>query len=118
LGAIDAAKARNNAYIIGVDSDQDGLAPGKILTSMVKHVDVAVYDIAQNIKSGKQEGGKHLTLGLADQAISLTDFQYTKDIVGPDIQNKVNALQQMIINHRIVVPATREALASFKPVKV
>lgn len=77
LGAIDAARARPGAYIIGVDSDQDGLAPGKILTSMVKHVDIAVYDIAQDIKSGKLPSG-HLVLGLKDHAIGLTDFQYTK----------------------------------------
>jgi basic membrane protein A len=117
LGAIDAAKARPNAYIIGVDSDQDGLAPGKILTSMVKHVDIAVYDIAQDAKEGKLPHG-HLTLGLADHAITLTDFKYTRNLIGPDIINKINALQQMITNHDIIVPATRGALATFKPVKM
>ncbi|HVS46351.1 MAG TPA: BMP family ABC transporter substrate-binding protein [Verrucomicrobiae bacterium] len=117
LGAIDAARARPGAYIIGVDSDQDGLAPGKILTSMVKHVDIAVYDIAQDIKSGKLPSG-HLVLGLKDHAIGLTDFQYTKALIGLERVRRINSLEQAIISGRIVVPTTREALATFVPVKM
>jgi basic membrane protein A len=117
LGAIDAAKARPDAYIIGVDSDQDGLAPGKILTSMVKHVDIAVYDIAQDIKGGKLPSG-HLVLGLKDHAIGLTDFQYTKALIGVERVRRINSLEQAIISGRIVVPTTREALATFVPVKM
>src|SRR5665213_2628116 len=46
LGAIDQVKQRNDAFLIGVDSDQDGIAPGKILTSMVKRVDTGVFRVA------------------------------------------------------------------------
>jgi len=118
LGAIDAVKTRPaGTYVIGVDSDQDDLAPGKILTSMVKHVDVAVYRSAQAMKSGKPLTG-HVTLGLKDQAIGLTDFKYTKDVIGPERINRLNTIQLAIENGRIVVPYTREALATFKPVKM
>ncbi len=47
LGSIDAVKSRTGDYIIGVDSNQDDLAPGKVLTSMVKKVDVALFDVAK-----------------------------------------------------------------------
>ncbi len=118
LGAIDAVKSRPAGnYIIGVDSDQDALAPGKILTSMVKHVDIAVFRTAQAFKNGHPMSG-HVTFGLKDQAIGLTDFKYTKDIVGVEKINRLNTIQLAIENGRIVPPYTREGLASFKTVKL
>ena len=40
-------------YAIGVDTDQDGMAPGHVLTSMIKRVDVAVEDIITNYAAGE-----------------------------------------------------------------
>ena len=40
-------KGRDGAYVIGVDSNQDALAPGKILTSMVKRVDIGVFRVSK-----------------------------------------------------------------------
>jgi len=118
LGAIDAAKARPaGTYVIGVDSDQDSLAPGIVLTSMVKHVDIAVYDTAQALKNGKPMTG-HVTLGLKEQAIGLTDFKYTSNVVGPEMRNRISGIEQAIINGRIKPPSTRDELATFKPVKM
>lgn len=48
----------------------------------------------------------------------MTDFQYTKNIIGIENINRVNALQQDIINGRITPPSTLAELAAFKPVKV
>ena len=117
LGAIEAAKSRKGAYIIGVDSDQDALAPGKILTSMVKHVDIAVLNVAEAIKAGKPLTG-HLVLGLKDNAIGLTDFQYSKDEIGAANIARIDALRQAIIAGRISPPNTRAGLAAFEPVKL
>jgi basic membrane protein A and related proteins len=118
LGAIDAARARPAGnYIIGVDNNQDAVAPGKVLTSMVKHVDVAVFDIAKGIKAGHPLSG-HVVLGLKDGGISLTDFRYTRSAVTPQMQARLKTLQQAIIAGRISVPYTREALATWKPLPV
>jgi basic membrane protein A len=115
LGAIDAARVRPSGdYIIGVDNNQDALAPGKILTSMVKHVDVAVYDIAKGIQDRKPLHG-HVVLGLADGGISLTDFKYTRSAVTDADLARLKGLEQAIIAGRISVPYTREALATWKP---
>jgi basic membrane protein A len=115
LGAIDAVKSRPEGdFIIGVDSDQDALAPGKILTSVVKHVDVAVLKVARGIASGHPLQG-HVVLGLQDGGISLTDFRYTRDAVTPQERSRVRLLQQSIENGSIVVPFTREQLATWKP---
>jgi basic membrane protein A len=118
LGAIDAARTRPPGYyIIGVDNDQDALAPGKILTSMVKHVDVAVYDAAKGIQDRRPLHG-HVVLGLKEGGISLTDFKYTRSALSSENFATLKKLQQDIIDGRIVVPNTREALATWKPLPV
>lgn len=115
LGAIDAARARPPGYyIIGVDNNQDAMAPGKILTSMVKHVDIAVFDIAKGIQDRRPLHG-HVILGLKEGGISLTDFKYTRDVVTNADLARLKRLQQAIISGRIIVPSTREALATWKP---
>ncbi len=115
LGAINAAKSRSGAYVIGVDSDQDALAPGKILTSMVKHVDVAVFDVARGMQQHRPIAG-HLTLGLSDDAIGLTNFTFTRTAIGAARLRRLSAIRRAIIAGKIVPPDTREALAAWKPV--
>ncbi len=115
LGTIDAVKARSGDYAIGVDSDQDGLAPGKVLTSMVKKVAVAVFDVAKSLQSGHPMTG-HVVFGLKDGAIGLTDFRYTKKAIGPVRQARLAVIEKAIADGRIVPPDSRAALATFKPV--
>jgi basic membrane protein A len=115
LGAIDEVRSREGAYVIGVDADQDGLAPGKILTSMIKRVDVAVYGIAQQAVERKWTSG-HRELGLKEGAISLSEMRYTKAAAGAANLAKVAAIRRAIVAGKIVPPSTREELATFKPV--
>jgi basic membrane protein A and related proteins len=117
LGAIDETRARPNVYAIGVDSDQDALAPGKILTSMVKHVDVAVFRIAKDVAAGKSPSGA-VEFGLKDDGVGLTDFKYTKSIIGPAHIAQLAVLRDAIVSGKIVPPQTREELAAFTPVKL
>ena len=53
---IQAAKD-NSKLAIGVDSNQNYLHPGTMLTSMVKRVDVAVYDAMKSAKEGTWQSG-------------------------------------------------------------
>jgi basic membrane protein A len=115
LGAIDQVKSRPNAFLIGVDSDQDGILPGKILTSMVKRVDVGVFRVCEDAAAHKPRP-VHLTLGLKEGGVGLTDFRYTRNIVTPPKIAALAKLRAAIIAGKIVVPSTREELASFKPV--
>ena len=115
LGAIEQAKQRTNAYVIGVDSDQDALAPGKILTSVVKRVDIGVFRVALEAVSHRGRTA-HMVLGLRDGGVSLTNFQYTRDIVTVPTRTMLSTLTRMIEDGKIDVPSTREELASFKRV--
>jgi basic membrane protein A len=115
LGAIDAAKGRRGGYVIGVDSDQDALAPGKVLTSVVKHVGAATLRVCQEIAAQKPFSG-HVVLGLADGGIGLTGFAYTSKLIGPARLARLARIRSAIVARAIVPPATRAALRAFKPV--
>jgi basic membrane protein A len=115
LGAIDAVKSRYGDYVIGVDSNQDDLAPGKVLTSMVKKVDVAVFDVAKSLQEGTPMHG-HVIFGLKDGAIGLTDFKYTKQDIGAANLARLGRIERSIIDGRIVPPDSATALAQFKAV--
>jgi basic membrane protein A len=115
LGAIDQVKSRSGLYVIGVDSDQDGLAPGKILTSMIKRVDVGVLDTARAVAKQRPPSG-HVELGLRDGAIGLSSFRYTKNALTADQFKRLEVLRRAIASKRIIAPSTREELAKFHPI--
>jgi basic membrane protein A len=117
IGAIDAVKTRGRDFIIGVDSNQDALAPGKVLTSMIKRVDVGVFRLAQEAVAQKLPSG-HLVLGLADNGVGLSDFRYTRSVITPDRIARIARIRAAIIAGKIKPPATREELAQFKPVAI
>jgi len=93
------------------------MAPGKILTSMVKHVDVAVFDIAHAIQQKKALQG-HLIFGLKDNGVGLTDFKYTSAVIGRSNIERVDAIRQDIISGKISPPSTPQGLATWKPIKL
>ena len=117
LGAIQETRSRSNVYAIGVDSDQDALAPGKILTSVLKRVDVAVFKIVQEAHAQKLPAGP-VEFGLKDDGVGLTDFRYTRRAIGEAKIARLARLRAAIVAGRIVPPSTREALAAFKPVPI
>ncbi len=117
LGAIDQVKRRNGAYVIGVDSDQDAIAPGKILTSMVKRVDIGVFRVSERAVARKPRPAR-LTLGLKEGGVGLTDFIYTKSVVTPPKIALLKTLKAAIIAGKIKVPSTREELTSYKRVQL
>ncbi len=117
LGTIEAVKVREGDYVIGVDSDQDDLAPGKVLTSMVKKVDVAVFEVAQAIQQHKPLAG-HLVLGLKEHAIGLTDFRHTRAQIGSQRLARLQTIERAIEDGRIDPPDSRAALAAWKPISL
>jgi len=101
-GVIQAAKDAGH-YAIGVDANQDGVAPGSVLTSMLKKTDVAVETVLKSYADGSFPGGTTINLGLAEDGVGLSDFQYTKDAIGQATIDKVDALKQKIIDGDIKV---------------
>ncbi|MBV8264442.1 MAG: BMP family ABC transporter substrate-binding protein [Candidatus Eremiobacteraeota bacterium] len=116
IGAIDEVRGRPAGdYIIGVDSDQDALAPGKVLTSALKHVDNAVFALAADAAHGRIPPG-HLVLGLKEGGVGLTAMIYTRQALPRGAAATVDAYRRAIISGRFRVPSTADELAAFKPI--
>lgn len=115
VGVIKAMQNKGAGfYAIGVDKDQDGDAPGRVLTSMVKRVDVAVLDVCKAVAGGTFSGGTHV-LGLKENGVGLSDMKYTKKDVPAPVMVKIEALKADIISGKIKPPASDTELAAFKP---
>ncbi|HEV7376355.1 MAG TPA: BMP family ABC transporter substrate-binding protein [Pyrinomonadaceae bacterium] len=101
LGAFDAAEQQNK-FVIGVDSNQNWVKPGHVLTSMVKRVDNAVYQIVKDRVSGQFTAGVHV-YGLENDGVGYAVDQYNEKLIPPDVIQKVEAAKQQIINGQIKV---------------
>ncbi len=105
-GVIKAVQAKGPGfYAIGVDRDQDGDAPGRVLTSMVKRVDNAVFDVCKSVVDNSFKPGT-VTLGLKEGGVSLSEMKYTKKDVPADVMTKIDALKADIIAGKITPPTT------------
>ncbi|MCW2288136.1 BMP family lipoprotein [Leucobacter luti] len=101
-GVIQAAEEANH-YAIGVDDNQDGSAPGTVLTSVLKRTDLAVESVVTDYAAGNFPGGETVTFGLKEDAVGLTDFEFTKDAIAPETLTKLDQLKQQIIDGDIKV---------------
>lgn len=104
-GIIEAANA-NKKYVIGVDSDQDYLAKGRVLTSMMKRLDLTVIDIVDKYINKKLVGGIVMEYGYNNNGVSITQMKYTKDLIGPKIIGDIRKIEAQIKTGEIKVTNT------------
>ena len=108
LGAFDAVEqagtqnGRATHYVIGVDSNQNGVKPGFVLTSMVKRVDNAVYDIVKEVVESRFKGGFHV-YGLESEGVGYVVDEYNRDLVSPDAIREAEDAKKKIISGQIKV---------------
>ena len=102
-GVIDAAKS-TNTFAIGVDSDQNYLAPGHVLTSMVKRVDTQAFDMIKSVIDGSYKGGTVKYYGLKEGGVDAAMDQYNKGLIPDDVLKQIDVLRQKVISGEIVVP--------------
>lgn len=95
LGVLQAM-ADAGKYGIGVDSNQDYIQPGHVLTSMVKRVDVAVENAFQDQMDGKFTTGTQV-LGLAQNGVGYTLDKYNKDLITDKMKAEADDYRAKII---------------------
>ena len=96
IGVYQAAKDAGK-LAIGVDSNQNHLQPGTMLTSMVKRVDVAVYNAFKGTKPGVQ------SLGLKEGGVDYAMDEHNAKLVSADMKRRVDAAKADIIAGKIKV---------------
>ena len=114
--AIERATNGQNVWVIGVDSDQydAGLVgdTGKsvTLTSALKRVDVAAYDYIDAKLNGKFPGGQTISLSIKENAVGIPAENPN---LSADVVAKVEEARKAILDGKVTVPSTQEALDAF-----
>lgn len=111
LGVIAAAKEKN-MFAIGVDSDQDDEAPGRVLTSMIKNVDEGVFMTVRDLKEGKWAPGA-VMYDLKAGGVGTSAFKNTKDVVGEANLVKLEEIKKKIVAGEIKVPSDEASYNTF-----
>ncbi|SET74792.1 basic membrane protein A [Natronincola peptidivorans] len=104
-GVIEAAREQDK-YAIGVDMDQNHLAPDNVITSAMKRVDNAIFMIAEDLKAGNFPGGQTVVFGLEDGGVGIAP---TSDKHVPaEILEEVAEVERQIIAGEIFVPDNKD----------
>lgn len=101
LGILEAASAYD-FYALGVDTDQGYMQPGYIVSSMLKRVDTAIYNIVESITKGEELKDVY-TFNVANNGIGLARNEYYEEIVPQSVKDRVNEIEQDIISGKVVV---------------
>ncbi len=102
LGVIEGAKERG-IYAIGVDANQNHVAPGTMLTSMIKRIDVAIESFVRNSHGGTFRGGV-VEFGLAEDGVGYALDEHNRDLIPAEVLQHVDALRDSIVAGDIEVP--------------
>lgn len=105
-GLFDEVKTREKGkyWAIGVDKDQSRLAPDHTLSSMIKRVDVAIYEISKKAKENNLPLGKEIIYGFKENGIGYAES--TKKHVSADVIKKLDEVKKNIVDGKITVPTT------------
>jgi basic membrane protein A len=101
LGVLQAAKDRGR-LAIGVDSNQNHLHPGTMLTSMIKRVDLAVYEAFRTAREGTWKAGVR-NLGVAEGGVGYALDQHNRALITPDMERRLEQARADIAAGRIKV---------------
>lgn len=101
-GLFDAA-AEKKVFAIGVDSNQNWIKPGTVLTSMLKRVDVAVFETIKAVLNKKFQSGI-VRFGLKDSGVDWAIDKNNEGLWSDKEKNKILEIKKQIISKKISVP--------------
>jgi basic membrane protein A len=101
-GGIIQAAQESGRYVIGVDSDQDHMAPGHVLTSMMKRLDVAVLRLLEERVTGELQTGDR-RFDYKNGGVGLSRMEYTRDKFSAAFMETLRGVEEMVKDGRISV---------------
>jgi basic membrane protein A len=109
-GVIEAAREQGR-WAIGVDRDQNDLAPDNVLTSAMKRVDNAIFNVARALSEGRFPGGTTVEYGLAEGGVGIAPS--SDKHVPANILSEVANLERQIIAGQLMVPFDQTTFNTF-----
>ncbi len=106
----EAGNVEDKVWVIGVDKDQydagivEGTDHSVVLTSMVKRVDTAAYEVSKATLDGNPHGGEVLIFNMENEGVGIPEKNPNLD---DSIIEVVEAAKAAIIDGSVVVPTTR-----------
>jgi basic membrane protein A and related proteins len=101
LGVLQAAKDKGR-LAVGVDSNQNHIQPGSVLTSMIKRVDLAVYETFKTAKDGTWKAGVR-ALGVAEGGVGYSLDQHNRRLIAPEMERRLEQARADIVAGKIKV---------------
>lgn len=109
-GALEEVR-EHNAYAVGLDADQRGLLPGRMLTSILKGADKAVYEIVAAAAARSFKGKEIIVYDLKNGGVGLADMAPFREAAGnnapPDLERRLKELRGEIVNGSIRLKSLR-----------
>lgn len=109
-GVIEAVKEKDK-MAVGVDRDQNYLAPKNVITSSMKRIDNAIYNVVKDFNGGVFKGGTTIEYGLKDGAVDVAPT--TSKMVPAILLEEVAKIKKNIVAGKIKIPATEKAYTTF-----
>jgi basic membrane protein A len=103
-----------NFFAIGVDVDQDYMAPGYVLTSSMKRVDTAAFEGIQAAMSVRTFESGVFRLGMKEDGVSITPMKYTRSMVPIRYFVEIEYLKKLIKEGKLTIPSDPSQIGSFE----
>lgn len=113
LGVFDAADEKKK-FAIGVDSNQNWVKPGTVLTSMVKAVDAAVYQTIELTQRNQFQAGPTV-LGLKEDGVSYSIDEHNRTVLNPSIEQKARSIREQLIRGTLQAPDYYQVSKASRP---
>ena len=114
VGVTQAVRDQEGVYLIADDLDQGADLPGKILTSTLKRMDLAIYSALRGIAKGEFKAGHHW-LGAPDGAIDITDMKYSRELFTAQELQHIQKARTLLKEGKLLIPENQTVLNSFQP---
>jgi len=105
LGVLEAANEKG-VYSIGVDSNQNDLYPGSVLTSMMKNLDSSTFRALELFQADELSFGTHEELGVKEEGVGLAQDDLYNEHVPQSIRDQMEEIQQKLKDGEIEVKST------------
>jgi basic membrane protein A len=114
VGVLEAVKGTANVMLIAEDLDQDAELPGRVLTSTLKRMDVAVYDALQSIVENRFQRGHHW-LGAVEGAMDITDMKHSRHLFDPASLARIQKSRELLKQGALKIPKKASEVSAFEP---